>query len=76
MKQYLSFVSLAILACPLFGSQENNLRGGNTIIEQEDFTTADNDVVDRRHHRVLSRDIRAKPKVVTGNLGKIKKTNM
>ena len=76
MKQYLSFVSLAILACPVLGSQQNQLRGGNPIIEQEDAMTTDNDLVDRRHHRVLSRDHRGKPKAVQGKLGKIKKANM
>jgi hypothetical protein len=77
MKQYLTFVSLAILTCPVLSSQQNKLRGGNPIIEQEDATTTDNAVVDQgRHHRVLSRDLRGKPKVVQGKLGKIKKANM
>ena len=76
MKQYLTFVSLAILAGPVLGSQQNKLRGGNPRIEQEDAVTTYNEAIDRRHHRVLSRDLRGKPKVVQGKLGKIKKANM
>jgi hypothetical protein len=78
VKQFLTLVwsiaAAAILACPVVGWQQSKLRGGNPL-EQDNSTTtaADIDVVDRRHHRVLARDLRGKPKVVQGNFGKLKK---
>jgi hypothetical protein len=76
MKQYLTFAwsiaALAILACPVMGSKQKRLRGSKPL-EQEDNMAAGNDGVARRHNRVLARDLKGKPSVVQGKLGKVKK---
>jgi hypothetical protein len=76
MKQYLTFVwsmaALAILARPAIGSKEKRLRGSK-LLEQEDNAATGNDGLARRHRRVLARDLKGKPSVVQGNLGKVHK---